>query len=1343
MVFTYMAYAMGYDLCYVLDLNATIHQKLKIFCLLIDYFILCDMEDMYYSHQNRVQYQRLDQPVDVKNVTYHINNGRATMKIMVVATRKMMVKGCIGGSLKSEKQKQNKYTLNPKVTLHKLFPPLEGLEEEKIVDRKDSNYFTANQCKLMHRFLKQRNDIFGYNYYNHVVDQIDRYIYLGQLISIHRNWEPKVRRRVALGWQAFVRLTNVWSSKLPLCLKRKVYDQCVLPVLTVAFCILILYMFFADEVKRACSACLKCGKGPQDVETGQDDSSNVENTSQEPLVSENISNISETSSDQPEHTASPQSTTILETCATNQHLIPTSPEGVQEDHMQPQFDFRRDRIPSNESSTSGTRVVEDSPEPLPSPASNQSLHSPSSKHFGVEQESRDPSVPHNEPDRGSQDAPIQHVGDHQSQSSPQRDASGEQERQGSPSGYDGNNQDQKNHQTSGLEHDNEDKRCSTSGQVEQSPSGPCSGGAQEVQNLPLQHASSDQEGQSPSERCYQTDEEDVLLAHLEKGSKDQSEYVVTENNSSEGEYQIEGSDNGANSDHEEEIAESIIGESDKNDEINRQGRSFSESFKSFETQSESDGDEVDSFKDSFAEVQSSGDEKSEKSAEESDSSFTGHSQSDGDTDSIPETDGAVPMNPDSDPDDFKKYSLSESTERSPRKPQSMTSTPVQIISQTAESSGHPRGSYAKSPETLYSTSPFESTSESSTSGANTSVPVQGTKKTPDTPKNLNDSSMSMRSSTSDYLANSSESFKTDDNEITDSSESQEETNESARKDEEASDLVASTPCDASSSMLPFLFPYDVDGPWNRRQRNRNADTFSRVDTDQHLLMPPSNSISSQSPRSGSSDDTVVIATPRNCMSDVLAEQGQVPPSAIPSIKIFDEKLKESTSRKDGNRSLFSRLFGIKISSDSSSGYSDRKRRSTSKKDRKSKTAIPVSRSSALGPLSPIPGSPFQHDQQARDYPCGPSSAAETRPLQDDQSSSDSEYYSEQTTVEEVYQSVSGILPDSGDSSHLLADQACGSVSDSGAATHGASHSHCDGEADQGSDSEKKGVDATYHDHIKHTFMVTIGESDHINHGRHIGPTTKCMVGTSKQVLMTIIFMVVRVDTGLLVPPSNSIYSLSPRYGSSDDTVVIATPRNGMSDVLSEQGLAIPASASRKVLDEKLEDITAKKDANKSLFSRLFGIKSPSDLSTGGSERKGDSISEEDSNSKTSTPDDQQVSDYPCDPSSAAETLPLQDDQPSSDSVSYSDQTTLKEVDRPVSGTLSDSGDSSHLLADQACGGVSDSGETAHDASHSHRDDEADQGSDSEEKVSRTLSEPAPRFKTPTLKSLSQEVLADV
>ncbi|KAG1688828.1 Hepatic leukemia factor [Nymphon striatum] len=36
---------------------------------------------------------------------------------------------------------------------------------------------------------------------NVALDQVDRYTYLGQLISIHRDWEPEVRRRVALDYE--------------------------------------------------------------------------------------------------------------------------------------------------------------------------------------------------------------------------------------------------------------------------------------------------------------------------------------------------------------------------------------------------------------------------------------------------------------------------------------------------------------------------------------------------------------------------------------------------------------------------------------------------------------------------------------------------------------------------------------------------------------------------------------------------------------------------------------------------------------------------------------------------------------------------------------------------------------------------------------------------------------------------------------------------------------------------------------------------------------------------------------------------------------------------------------
>lgn len=64
------------------------------------------------------------------------------------------------------------------------------------------------------------------------LENVDSYVYLGQQIGMEDMNIKEIERRVKLGWQAFGRLQFVFRTKLPLCLKRKVFDQCVLPVLT-------------------------------------------------------------------------------------------------------------------------------------------------------------------------------------------------------------------------------------------------------------------------------------------------------------------------------------------------------------------------------------------------------------------------------------------------------------------------------------------------------------------------------------------------------------------------------------------------------------------------------------------------------------------------------------------------------------------------------------------------------------------------------------------------------------------------------------------------------------------------------------------------------------------------------------------------------------------------------------------------------------------------------------------------------------------------------------------------------------------------------------------------------
>ncbi|MGH0163180.1 UNVERIFIED_CONTAM: hypothetical protein FKN15_055638 [Acipenser sinensis] len=64
------------------------------------------------------------------------------------------------------------------------------------------------------------------------LEEVSNYVYLGQLVLATENQMCEISRRAKMGWSAFGRLSMVLKGKLPLCLKRKVFNQCVLPVLT-------------------------------------------------------------------------------------------------------------------------------------------------------------------------------------------------------------------------------------------------------------------------------------------------------------------------------------------------------------------------------------------------------------------------------------------------------------------------------------------------------------------------------------------------------------------------------------------------------------------------------------------------------------------------------------------------------------------------------------------------------------------------------------------------------------------------------------------------------------------------------------------------------------------------------------------------------------------------------------------------------------------------------------------------------------------------------------------------------------------------------------------------------
>ena len=61
---------------------------------------------------------------------------------------------------------------------------------------------------------------------------VNSYIYLGQLITTQPNKEKERRRRISSGWLAFRRASSIFKSKMPTSLKFRVYNQCIIPIIT-------------------------------------------------------------------------------------------------------------------------------------------------------------------------------------------------------------------------------------------------------------------------------------------------------------------------------------------------------------------------------------------------------------------------------------------------------------------------------------------------------------------------------------------------------------------------------------------------------------------------------------------------------------------------------------------------------------------------------------------------------------------------------------------------------------------------------------------------------------------------------------------------------------------------------------------------------------------------------------------------------------------------------------------------------------------------------------------------------------------------------------------------------
>jgi hypothetical protein len=64
------------------------------------------------------------------------------------------------------------------------------------------------------------------------IKEVDKFVYLGQEINAKGDFNGEISRRIQLSWAAFNKFRNLFISRLPLCLKKKLFNQCILPVMT-------------------------------------------------------------------------------------------------------------------------------------------------------------------------------------------------------------------------------------------------------------------------------------------------------------------------------------------------------------------------------------------------------------------------------------------------------------------------------------------------------------------------------------------------------------------------------------------------------------------------------------------------------------------------------------------------------------------------------------------------------------------------------------------------------------------------------------------------------------------------------------------------------------------------------------------------------------------------------------------------------------------------------------------------------------------------------------------------------------------------------------------------------
>ena len=71
------------------------------------------------------------------------------------------------------------------------------------------------------------------NVNNVLIENVPGNVYLGQHYSLkEKNQDKEIQRRIMAGWAAYAKHWDIFKSNLAICLKRQVYNSCVLSAMT-------------------------------------------------------------------------------------------------------------------------------------------------------------------------------------------------------------------------------------------------------------------------------------------------------------------------------------------------------------------------------------------------------------------------------------------------------------------------------------------------------------------------------------------------------------------------------------------------------------------------------------------------------------------------------------------------------------------------------------------------------------------------------------------------------------------------------------------------------------------------------------------------------------------------------------------------------------------------------------------------------------------------------------------------------------------------------------------------------------------------------------------------------